>query len=227
MATPPQHHNATGRAGTPFHFNSAVHLLRIERERAGNLNELLESMRNCPEESIFQHTFRTLQEHHFIQQGFSNDFAHWAYVDCNEVGLAEQLASLDVREFTSIVALRQRIVEIIEVYLSQNPIAGLREARQPFYFCASDTVVLPTSFVSRNMTEFVRALQQVSLHSIHYHFIEARLRLKLQSNDFSVWLNNEMGLTEISAGLNRIDIYTSTLEGVRQQIVRVIERATN
>ena len=92
MATPPQHHNATGRAGTPFHFNSAVHLLRIGRERAGNLNELLESMRNCPEESIFQHTFRTLQEHHFIREGFSNDFAHWAFSACNEPGLAERLA---------------------------------------------------------------------------------------------------------------------------------------
>jgi hypothetical protein len=36
-----------------------------------------------------------------------------------------------------------------------------------------------------------------------------------------------MGLTEASAALDRIDIYTSTLEGVRQQIIRIIQRATN
>ncbi len=123
------HTNPTGvlrQAHTPFHFNSAAHLLRIGRERAVNLNELLEAVRSCPDESIFQHTFRTLQEHHFIQQGFSNDFAHWTYVDCNEVGLAEQLASLDVRGFTSISRLRERIVQILEGYLQQNPLAGGR-----------------------------------------------------------------------------------------------------
>lgn len=192
-----------------------------------NLNELLEAVRSCPDESIFQHTFRTLQEHHFIQQGFSNDFAHWAYVDCNEVGLAEQLASLDIREFTSISKLRQRIVEILEGYLRQNPLAGGRSARQPFYFCASDTVVSPTTFVAYNLPDFLSAIEQVGLHSIHYHFIEARLRLKLESNDFSVWLNREMGMAPVAAELDRIDIYTSTLEGVRQQIVRIIQRAVN
>jgi hypothetical protein len=221
------HEGVVRQAQTPFHFNSAAHLLRIEPERAANLNNLLESMRKCSDESIFQHTFRTLQEHHFIQQGFSNDFAHWAYVDCNEVGLAEQLASLDVREFTSIADLRQRIVEIIEAYLKQNPLAGGRSARQPFYFCASDTVVSATPFVAHNLPEFLTDLERVGLHSIHYHFIEARLRLMLQSNDFSVWLNNEMGLASVSTDLERIDIYTSTLEGVRQQIVRIVQHALN
>jgi len=201
--------------------------MRIGRERAANFNELLASLRGCPEESIFQHTFRTLQEHHFIQQGFSNDFAHWAYVDCNEVGLAEQLASLDVREFTSIADLRRRIMEMVERYLGQNPLAGSREARQPFYFCASDTIVVPTTFVSHNLTEFLSAMEQVGLHSVHYHFIEARLRLKLQSNDFSVWLKDEMDLAPVATLVNRIDIYTSTLEGVRDQIVKAIRRAMN
>lgn len=77
----------TQAAQSPFHFNSAAYLLRIERERAGNPGELLEALRTCPEDSIFQHTFRTLQEHHFIRGGYSNDFLHWAkkYVDCQLV----------------------------------------------------------------------------------------------------------------------------------------------
>src|ERR1044071_3764958 len=97
----------TARAASkPFHFNSASHLLRIGKERASCLEELLEAIRTCPDASIFQHTFKTLEEHHFIREGFSNDFSHWAFVACNEVGLAERLAALDVREFTSIPALR-------------------------------------------------------------------------------------------------------------------------
>src|SRR5207253_5580405 len=65
--------SASRWAKTPFYFNSAEHLLRIERERANTLGELLGAIKTCTDASIFQHTFRTLQEHHFIQEGYSND----------------------------------------------------------------------------------------------------------------------------------------------------------
>src|SRR5947207_15145036 len=132
---------AIRRSGNPFYFNSAAHLLRIEREKATTLGELLAALRNVANESIFQHTFRTLQEHHFIREGFSNDFAHWAFAACNEVGLAERLAAVDIREFTSLKLLRERVVAIVEEYLRRNPRAGERQALEPFYFCASDSVV--------------------------------------------------------------------------------------
>jgi hypothetical protein len=212
-------------ARSPFFFNSAAHLLRIGREKATNLSELLEAMRSCPDDSIFQHTFQTLQEHHFIREGFSNDFAHWAFAACNEVALAERLASVDVREFTSIKSLRDRLVEIVSSYLAGNPRARDRAALEPFYFCASDTVVVPTPFLARNLQEFADGLQKVSMSSIHYHFIQARLRLKLSSNDFSVWLEEELDLRDLADRLNRIDIYTSTLHDIRRKILRVIQGA--
>ncbi len=186
MATAPPIQERWAKA--PFYFNSAAHLLRIGRERATTLGELLEAVRVCPDDSIFEHTFQTLQEHHFIREGFSNDFAHWAFAACNEIGLAERLASVDVREFTSVNALRDRLLAIVEEYLRKNPRARDRQALDPFYFCASDTVVIPTPFVARNLSEFIDGLRKVSIHSIHYHFIDARLRLKLNSNDFSQWL---------------------------------------
>ncbi len=98
-------------------------------------------------------------------------------------------------------------------------------AEETFYFCAADIVVLPTSFVAHTMHEFVEGVRHVSLHSIHHHFIEARLRIKLMSNDFSQWLHEDVGLTETARALNRIDIYTGTLEDVRGQIVQILERA--
>src|SRR5271154_5330064 len=209
----------------PFYFNTSAHLLRISSQKATTLGELLEALRVCPDDSIFQHTFRTLQEHHFIREGFSNDFAHWALESCNEPGLAEQLASVDVREFTSLGELRERFVQIVEKHLQLNPADGSREAEETFYFCASDIVVMPTNFVANTMQDFANGLREVSVHSIHHHFIEARLRLKLMSNDFSQWLYEDVGLTEAARALNRIDIYTATLEDVRQQIIRVAERA--
>ncbi len=224
MATLPQR-PAMRWARAPFYFNSASHLLRIGRQRAGTLNELAEALHTCPDDSIFQHTFRTLQEHHFIREGFSNDFAHWAFSACNEVGLAERLSSIDVREYTSIKALRERVVNVVEEYLQKNARAGDRPALEPFYFCASDTVVMPTTLVARNLQEFAQGLEKVSVHSIHYHFIEARLRLKLNTNDFSLWLEEELDLGQLADRLNRIDIYTSTLNDVRKAIVRALQTA--
>src|SRR2546421_7456768 len=114
MATAPVLPSTKPRwARSAFYFNSASHLLRIGREKATNLQEMLEAIRTCPDASIFQHTFQTLEEHHFIKEGFSNDFSHWAFSACNEVELAERLSSLDIREFTSLSTLRERLVHVI------------------------------------------------------------------------------------------------------------------
>ena len=98
-------------------------------------------------------------------------------------------------------------------------------AEETFYFCAADIVVLPTGIQGRTIQEFTEGLRRVSVHSIHHHFIEARLRIKLMSNDFTQWLFEDAGLPEAARALNRIDIYTATLEDVRQQIVRIMDRA--
>jgi hypothetical protein len=228
MATAPQLPTTRSRwARSPFYFNSAAHLLRIGREKAATLQELLQAIRTCSESSIFQHTFQTLEEHHFIREGFSNDFSHWAFASCNEVELAERLAAIDVREFTSIAALRERLIIIIETYLQKNPRAATRVAMEPFHLMASDLVVVPTPYVARNLEEFAGGLRKVSIHAIYYHFIDARLRLKLNTNDFSVWLEHELDLSQAADKLNRIDIYTSTLEGVRRSILKIIETETS
>jgi len=210
-------------ARAPFYFNSAAHLLRISRDKATNLQELLDDLRTCSEACIFQHTFQTLEEHHFIREGFSNDFSHWAFSACNEIELAERLAALDVREFTSIAALRQQLVRLLEDYLRKSPRAATRAASEPFYLMAAEVVVVPTPYVARNLEEFADGLRKVSIHGIYYHFIDARLRLKLNNNDFSVWLEQELDMGQAADRLNRIDIYTSTLEGVRRSILKVIE----
>lgn len=219
MATAQLPANSLRDATSPFYFNTAAHLLRIGGECACTLGELLHGLRIVPDGSVFQHTFRTLQEHHFIREGFSNDFAQWAFSACNEVGLAERLASLDVREYTSIASLRERIVKTVEEYLRQYPRSENRPALEPFYFCSSETVVIPTDRTATDLQQFAEGVEQVSLHSIHYHFIEARLRLRLMSNDFSLWLDKQLGMPALAEQINRIDIYTSTLQEVRSQIV--------
>src|ERR1051326_6876737 len=131
-------------ARSPFYFNSAAHLIRSGRERANSLGEFADLLEACPDDSIFQHTFQTLQEHHYVQEGFTNDFAQWTFSASNEVGLAERLSSIDVREYTSIKALRSILLSTVNDYLGKNPRSRERVAFEPFYFCARDTVVIPT-----------------------------------------------------------------------------------
>lgn len=210
-----------------FVFNSGAHILRIGTERARSLGELLDGVRQVPDSSIFQHMFQTLADHHYIREGFSNDFAHWAFFSCNETGLAERLAAIDVREYTSIADLRQRIVQILEEYFKRNPESATRKALETFYFCSSDTVVIPTAITAKDLPAFINGLRRVSLHSIHYHFINARLRIKLNSNDFSQWFEEELGLGQLADKFEAIDIYTSTLEGVRRQMIKLAESETS
>jgi hypothetical protein len=114
-------------------------------------------------------------------------------------------------------------VHLIETYVQKNPRAATRPAMEPFYLMAADLVVVPTPYVARNLEEFADGLRKVSIHTIYYHFIDARLRLKLNTNDFSVWLEQELDMSQTGDRLNRIDIYTSTLEGVRRGILKIIE----
>ncbi len=45
----------------PFYFNTSENLLRIGRQKVSTLSELWQALQTRPHDSIFQHTFRTLE----------------------------------------------------------------------------------------------------------------------------------------------------------------------
>jgi hypothetical protein len=207
-------------AETPFCFCSASSLTRVTGMRADSLAGLLENLRECSEASIFNHTFQTLEHHHFLTEGFSNDFAQWVLTSCNQPGLAERLASRDIRQYPKIEDLRGDFVRIIEEHLARSPESGKRTALEPFYFSEAVIVALPTLWKAYTLQEFCDAIRHVSIHTIHYHFVAARLREPFTWNDFSLWLDQSLGLRELSDRVDNIDIYTNTLESVRKQILK-------
>jgi Family of unknown function (DUF5752) len=85
-------------------------------------------------------------------------------------------------------------------------------------------VATPLGFAANTLGEFKEDLQKLSHSSLYYHFITSRLRLHLQTNDFSHWFENSLGLTNLATQVNRIDIYTNTLDGVRTILTRLIEK---
>ncbi len=210
------------RARTPFEFVVASYVTQIRRERAYNLGDLARHLRTCSEASIFYHTFQSLESHHY--SAFSSDFAQWVMAACNEAALAERLGSIDVRDFVSLDALREALVRTIEAHLRAHPTAADRPAFEPFHFCEAVELAVPVDERAWTLGELAAGIHRMSRHTLHHHFINSRLRLRLVTNDFSRWIEHGLGAPELAARIDRIDFYANTLEGVRRQILQPLER---
>jgi hypothetical protein len=211
-------------AETPFEFFTVAYLTRIGNQSAGNLEELLAGLEQCSDASIFHHTFQTLSSHHFLTEGFSNDFAQWALAEANRDALAEQFAALDIRDYTSIAALRADLCRVLRDFIAAFPQFSRQEALDRFYFCESLEVTMPFSLNAATLDEFRNGVASISHASFHFHFVTSRLRLQLRTNDFSHWLAGSLGLTSLAETIDRIDIYTNTLDTARAKLLRLVDR---
>ena len=209
------------RADQPFQFMAASYLIRIGAEPVHTLGELAKSLRNCPQASIFYHTFQSLEAHHYTS--FSSDFAQWALTACNEAALAEQLAVVDLREIVSLEDLRGILADIVRDYLKEHPQAADRRAFEAFYFCEAKEVTVPSGSPAWTLAELAEGIRHLGHQSLHYHFINSRLRLQLKTNDFSFWIEHSLNHPWLAARLNRIDFYNDTLDELRQDILAVLE----
>ena len=209
---------------TRFEFFTVAHLTRIGNLSAGTLAELLAGLEQCSDASIFHHTFQTLSSHHFLTEGFSNDFAQWVLADANRDALAEQLAALDIRDYPSIAALREDLCRVVRAFCEQHPEHARQSALERFNFCESVEVTVPFGFAAANLDEFRDGIVRLSHASFFFHFISSRLRLQLRTNDFSHWLANGLGLMALAENINRIDVYTNTLDSARAKLLRLLDR---
>src|SRR5712671_926319 len=212
------------RASQPFSFVTAYYLTRIDNQRATTIGELRDGLDVCSEASIFYHTFQSLGRHHFLTEGFSNDVAQWVLAALNRPGLAEQLGGLDPRGYVDLNTLRQDCLRIVDAYCATHPEDVQVPAFEPFYFCSSIEVLVPLGSEAWTLEEFRRALADASHASFHFHFLVSRLRLRLQSNDFSVWFKQELGLVRVARFTERIDITTDTLDGGKERLLSLIDR---
>ena len=211
-------------AETPFEFFTVAYVTSIGNQIASTLSELLSGLEECSDASIFHHTFQTLGAHHFLTEGFSNDFAQWVLAAANRDELAEHLAALDIRDYVAIAELRSDFCRVVRDYCSAHPQFAGQTALEPFYFCASVEVTASLGYKAATLEEFRQGLERLSHASFHFHFISSRLRLQLQTNDFSLWLNSGLGLSTLASSFNRIDIYTNTLDSARHKMLRLIDR---
>ncbi len=214
------------RANEPFHFCTRLHLSELTGLKAASLTELLELTKEVSGSCIYHHTHRFLQQHQYLSPEPPNDFAYWVTEVLGEDRLGEELASIDIIQFSTIRSIRAEIVKTIEEYLQKNPRAELRFAHpgSEFHFINSVSFIFTTSYIAGDLKEFIDILKKITIDSIYYHMFEARLRLEKKTNDFSNWIENAIGDKKLADKISRLDPYTYTMEDLRDTIIRIIEK---
>jgi len=210
------------KASQAFEFVTASYLIRIGSQEAATLLALQQGIENCSDASMFYHTFQSLGRHHFLNEGFSNDFAQWALGSCNRPALAERLASLDIRDYVSLAELRADLRRILADFCEASPREAAQSAFEKFYFCETVEEEVPLGS-AWTLEEFRDGLKKLPHAAMQFHFLTSRLRLHLRTNDFSYWFDEMLGLRRLARSVERIDIYTNTLDGVRDRIVELVE----
>lgn len=214
------------KAKEPFNFCTRLHLSELTGLRATTLGQFLALIKQVSGSCIYHHTHRFLQQHQYLSPEPPNDFAYWVTDILGEDELGERLVSIDTMQYSTIRDLREKIALTIEDYLNDSPLAKLRFARsgEEFHFIKSISFILPTNYVAYDLSEFAEVLKKITIDSIYFHMFEARLRLEKPTNDFSLWIENSLGDKRLANSISSFDPYTSTLEGLREKIIRMIER---
>ena len=208
----------------PFYFYTSSNLVELTGEKANTLEELLVLLRRCSGSAIFYHVFQSYRDRHFVIEKYHSDFAQWISTSLDEEPLAERLGVLDVRDFTSIRSLRESTIKIIEDYVQKYPQIKGKQAKTPFFFCQSMSMVMPTKYIAWGLENFYQIIEKIGIQSIHYHLIEARLRLGIHTNDFSYWFRDSLKKEKLAQRIEGIDIYLYTLEEIRKMILHYIEK---
>ncbi len=205
----------------PFQFCTQYHLVTLLGIKAKNPSELLEGIRKVPPSSIYYHTHRFLQQHHYLSPEPPNDFAYWLTNVLNIKELGELFASVDTTDFRNMEALRSRFIELLECWLAENKYAVDCPPGQEFYFTACKTFVLPLPYTARDLEEFAEVLGKISINSLYFHIFEARMRLEKEENDFAAWFRMQ-GKHKLAEDLSRLDPYRMTLESLRKRIINMV-----
>jgi hypothetical protein len=210
----------SARAREPFRFFTRQALTVATGVKAADLKELLEGISGAPDAVIYFHTHRFLQTHQFLVPEPPNDFAYWVTEVAQDPALGERLAAVDTVSYASLRALREAFVSILKNAAASRRVPEGKE----FHFLGAVRFSLPTPHEASTLEEFAAALRKVTISSLYLHVFEARLRPPRLANDFSLWLESQLGEKSLAEAIARLDPYNSTLEGLRARVLELIDK---
>ncbi|HAR94469.1 MAG TPA: hypothetical protein DCR97_00670, partial [Deltaproteobacteria bacterium] len=208
----------------PFDFRACLMVLKSTGKKASSLGELRTHIGEVGQGSLFHHTYQYFLKGHVLD--YTNDFAQWAGESLEERALAEQLSNIDPYAFPSIEDLRTGLMQAMDDYLLHSPEPRQATEGQEFYFNETVTLVFPIGIRVGNLAEFLAAIKYVDPAAIYYHFFEARIRLNEGTggnDDFSRWIGETLGKSELANRLRGIDPFMHSLEDNRGLIAQEVE----
>jgi hypothetical protein len=199
-----------------FQFYQVCRLTELTGERATTIRELRAGIARVPAACIFYHTHHAFLRAHRIGPDYTNDFARWVTEAVQAFRLGERLGGVDVLEYRDLEELRKVFLDILDEDIAAHG-AQVREAppTEPFYFVRARTILYPLDARARNLAELAEGIATIPVDSLFYHFFEARLGRGGRTNDFSHWLETELGEPALAMAVERIDPYVLSLEELR------------
>jgi hypothetical protein len=187
--------------------------------KAVTLPEFRDGLQAIDPASIYYHFWGALLHPRFEEREYNNDFASWMRHGLHDAHLAERMAVVDPTDYPELESLRQDLVDLVEERLDESEHLSWARATQAFEFMRSQIVVFDTRNRLDDPDELAELIPHLSTGSIFYHFIDARRRVPVAQDDFSVWLSGLDGeYDELIDRLGGIDPYFGSLAELREQL---------
>jgi hypothetical protein len=213
------------RTTTPFRFYGCVELREILGLRARDERELMELLERAPLGSVYYHTHSVFLRQHRVLAGYPNDFANWVAFQVRDQVLGERLGVVDPFAVSTLEALREELVSIIDHHIATLQPVPRVVFGDPFFFVQSHVIEVPTALEAATLGDFRRCLVEVETSSIYFHALEARVRRGHPRGDFAEWVERCLRLPSLAEEIARLNPYLGGLEEIRARMLRLIDAA--
>jgi len=214
----------TPRDNRSFEFMGCLEIRQLLGKKADNELQLLEFIEDAPADCIYYHTHSYFLRHFYLAGQYPNDFANWAVLQVRDRVLGEKLGMVTPSGKKTLEDIRSELIEVIDSHLSSIKIIPAVVNGEPFYFMESRIIEVPMGLSASDLGSFIEAMRVVHASSIYNHIFESRLRVKKGKSDFSIWLEEVLGMNDLADQIEKIDCYMYSLEDLRSKITGLCER---
>jgi hypothetical protein len=211
-----------GKAIEAFEFKQCVSIVKSTGQNAKNLSELRRLISRIDDESIFHHVYQYFLKGHMLE--YTNDFAEWAGESLEERALAERLTSIDPYTLKKVANVRKELLREIDAFLNDFPEPHDVLSGNEFYFNETVNLSFPVGIKTKNLAEFLVAIEHIDAGSIYYHFYDSRVRLgEGVVDDFSRWIEHTLFRKKIADRIRALDPFMHSIESIRTHIRNILE----
>lgn len=204
-----------------FYYESGITLntgIKVD-----NIGALYSGIEKVSESSIFYHLHHSYFRRHFAPMDTMNDFARWLWLTAGEQPIAEKIAILNPFLFNSVKACRKKLLDSIKEYIGNVESFPRVTRGREFYFLEIKSFIHPTGFQAGNLKEFKKGIDKLSISSLFYHLIDSRTRIGRYSNDFSIWLSNEINEKSKAKAIEQLNLFSLNLWEIKNEIIDILE----